>query len=436
MTGTQTLAARALLGVAAGAASLVLVAIRRLFELAERVFDRGVLATFTLSRLLLFGLVFLGLHIPPRGDIPTYYMPEGEAALHGLMPYRDFASSYGPLHPYMDAIVLRVWNSPVALIGFALGIEILTLALFLHLARRLFSDRRVRVAALLYLASPLSLQFVCVDGQDNVLLALLLGVALWTALSARETISGIAAGMGASLLKVLALFYAPVFFLAGPRRWRWAAGFALAIVAGYGVFVALRLPLLVPIQIESSMKQAGDLPYLLEAVLGVDIPGKILDAVMLVVVAGVWLRVAAGARDRVLSSRARIIVYGLPAVTLALEIFAKKSWPPYLMIVLFPLCVLVAGAGRWAALVFSLFSVVAVTEHSYWATMLASATSSELHAGLIARHGGAWLYALSQVLLLAGYAWLLVLALRAVGREDGMDRAGRQPEAADRVLAR
>ena len=417
MTGTQTLAARAALGVAFGGVSLVLVSLRRLFALGEHAFDRGVLMAYAVSRLGLFGLVFLVLHIPPRGDIPSYYMPEGESALRGLMPYRDFASSYGPLHPYMDAAVLRVWNSPVALIGFALLIELVTLALFLTLGRQLFADRRVRVAALLYLASPLSMQFVCIDGQDNVLLALLLGLALWAALRSRDVLSGVAAGAGASLLKVLALFYAPVFFFARARRWRWTAGFVLALVAGYGLFVALRLPLLVPIQIESSMKQAGDLPFLVESVLGVDIPGKLLDLIMLLGVAAVWLLVARNARGAGEMARSRIILFGLPAVTLVLELLAKKSWPPYLMIVLFPLALVVAGGSRWRVLLFEVFSVVAVTEHSYWATILGSFGSAEMHRGLVLQQHAPWIYLASQVLLLAGYGWLLWLTLSAVARE-------------------
>ncbi len=420
MTGTQTLEARAVLGLVFGGASLALLFIRRLFTLTEQAFDRALLATYAVSRLALFGLVFVVLHIPPRGDIPSYYLPEGRSALSGLMPYRDFASSYGPLHPYMDAFVLRIWNSPVALIGFALIVELLTLALFLHLGRRLFAERRVRIAALLYLASPLSVQFVCVDGQDNVLLALLLGLALWATMRSRDLLSGIAAGVGASLLKVLALFYAPVFFFARLRRWHWAAGFVLALIAGYGVFVALRLPLLVPIQIESSMKQAGDLPYLLEGLTGVDIPGKLLDIVMLLGVATVWLYVALRARGTAEITRTRIIVFGLPAVTLALEILAKKSWPPYLMIVLFPLALLIAAGPRWGVLVFELFSVLAVTEHSYWATILDSFTSLEMHRGLLHHQSGAWIYATSQVLLLAGYAWLLWLATSAIRHESDL----------------
>ncbi len=414
MTGLQVLASRAALGVVAGGASLAVSRIARLYTGPVARFDRLLVTALASSRLALFTLVFLLLRIPARGDVPVFYLPEARSVLAGLMPYRDFPSSYGPLHPYMDSILLRLWNSPLALILFAILIETVTLRLFLSLARRLFSDPRVRLAGLLYVLNPLSLQFVTLDGHDNVLLALLLGVGVWAMLRSRDPLSGFAAGIGIGLLKLIALFYAPVFWLAGLRRWWWSLGFLLALLLGEGIWFAIGLPLLTPIRIESAVKQAGDLPFLVESVLGIDLPGKLLDGVMLLMLALVSVATALAARGRRLEERARIVLFALPAVTLVLELFAKKSWPPYLMIVLFPLCLLLADRDRRALWIFETFSVIAVFEHSFWATVLGSIGSGEMHQGLVARGSNFYAYLLLQLLLLSGYGWLLWLSLQGV----------------------
>ncbi len=384
-----------------------------------------------MSRLALFALVFLIAHVPARGDVPVYYIPEARSVLQGLMPYRGFDSSYGPLHPYMDSLLLRLWNSPLVLILFAIFIEVVTLRLFLTLARALFSDRRTRLAGLLYLANPLSLQFVAIDGHDNVLLALLFGAALWLMLRSRDVLSGFSAGIGIGLLKLIALFYAPVYWLAGLRRWRWSAGFLFALLLGEGIWFAIGLPLLTPIRIESALKQAGDLPFLLESVLGIDIPGRILDGTLLLMLGLAWIAVAFAARGKTIEQRARTILFALPAVTLVLELFAKKSWPPYLMIVLFPLCLLLADRSRKALWVFESFCVIGVTEHSFWATVLGSIGSGEMHQGLLLHGPSFFFYIFLQVLLLSGYGWLLWISLQALGDpEAGAAHSKRAPLAA------
>ena len=234
-------------------------------------------------------------------------------------------------------------------------------------------------------------------------------------LRSRDVLSGFSAGIGIGLLKLIALFYAPVYWLAGLRRWRWSAGFLFALLLGEGIWFAMGLPLLTPIRIESALKQAGDLPFLLESVLGIDIPGRILDGTLLLMLGLSWIAVAFAARGKLIEQRARTILFALPAVTLVLELFAKKSWPPYLMIVLFPLCLLLADRSRKALWVFESFCVIGVTEHSFWATVLGSIGSGEMHQGLLLHGPNFFFYIFLQVLLLSGYGWLLWISLQALG---------------------
>jgi hypothetical protein len=101
-------------------------------------------------------------------------------------------------------------------------------------------------------------------------------------------------------------------------------------------------------------------------------------------------------------------------LTLALLLLSKKSWPPYLMLSLFPICLVAAGEmGRMLRVaVFGVFSLVAVTEHSVWASGLLQISAQGLHT-LIEAHGTlAVLFLLLEAVLIAGYAWLLAESLR------------------------
>jgi hypothetical protein len=103
----------------------------------------------------------------------------------------------------------------------------------------------------------------------------------------------------------------------------------------------------------------------------------------------------------------RILTFGFAALTLALILFSKKSWPPYLMMALFPIGLLVRIESKLRTTAFALFGVVAVLSTSYWATMLQQQTASEFHAGLLAAQPQCLILLALEVLLILSYAWLL-----------------------------
>ena len=116
---------------------------------------------------------------------------------------------------------------------------------------------------------------------------------------------------------------------------------------------------------------------------------------VLLALAGIFSLIAKAALRADLATRMRVLTYGMAALTLAFLVFSKKSWPPYLMLALFPVCLLVAGGAgawqRWRVAAFAVFSAVAVTEHSYWASSLAQFPSMEFHRALLAGEPGAML---------------------------------------------
>jgi hypothetical protein len=426
MTGEQTLLARATLGLAAGGITVWLGSSRRLRSPPRQRFDRTLYTAFAASRLGIFALVFLALRTVPRGDVPAYYFDQAVRVLAGQLPYRDFVSSYAPLHPYFDAGLISVWHSPLAIMLASVLAELLLLPIWMRLGREFLPEDTVRLASLLYLASPVSLQFVTIDGQDNVVIAVLVAAAMLLVWRSRPVAAGAVFGASVAGVKFLPLLYAPAIFAAVSRRWRVVLGAVLVCGAAYGGFALLHLPVLQPLFAEGDLRSAGDLPYLIEAVFGVTLPARLTDGCLLLVLAGVFVcvgRVASGGGNVV---RMRALTYGMASVTLALLVLSKKSWPPYLMLALFPVCLAAGdraserGRGLRTAL-FALFGFVAVVEHSYWASLFLQMPSAEFHRSLVAGRHDAWTLLAVEVLLVAGYAWLFWEAMRGVFRSGDVD---------------
>ena len=426
MTGVQALEARVALGVLASGCGLVAVSLKSLRTVSAKRFDRIATASLAASRVGLYVLVFFVLHIAPRGDIPGIYFGEALATLHGGIPYRDFPSSYAPLHPYLDAAAIFLWHSPLAIILLAIVAECFLLPIWLPLSRKFFSEDSVRCAALLYIASPLSLQFVAIDGQDNVIAALLLALAtvylvnksdLVNKSAIQNSVASLSGGcltLAIALVKFLPLIFAPLFFFASPRRWRWLLGFVLVLAASYGVFVLLKANILYPFLFEGAERTASNVPYLVESIFGIAPPSWLESAFLLACLGGCagficWrlVRVSQAARVPVLT-------LGTGALTLVLLLASRKSWPPYLLLVLFPLCLLVASEdGKWMRqkyrlVCFFAFNVIAVVAHSFWATVFDQFLAPAFHQSLMAGRPAAFLFLILQVFLVAGYLWLLV----------------------------
>ena len=185
------------------------------------------------------------------------------------------------------------------------------------------------------------------------------------------------------------------------------------LVLGYGVFAAMHLPILAPLSVEGSMRTASDLPYLLESIAGITarhlgIEDGLLATVLLILIA-VMLRARLRARSQ--GPLLHLVVFGCSSLNLALLIFSKKSWPPYLVLTLFPLCLLLGeGAHRRLRLAcFAVFNVLAVTTHSIWATLFSQFLAQPFHLhALVQRQPMAIVFLVTQILLVSGCAWLLV----------------------------
>jgi hypothetical protein len=411
LTGSQTLIARTALSVASGMCSIVAVSSSYLNRLPRQTFDRFVIRAMIVSRLAVYFGLFFVLRFAPRGDIPAYYWQEGNNVLSGLLPYRDFPSSYAPLHPYLDAWLIRMWHSPLSIIIFSVCAELVLLPIWLRVGRAFLSEQELRTGALLYLSSAISLQFVAIDGQDNVVVAMCLAFAVFLLFRNRLVASGAALGLSAVMIKFLPFFYAPAFLLAAPRRWRWVAGMALPVGLVYGIFAAKRLPVLSVLGREGGMRSANNLPFLAEGILGITIPARIWDGLVLCVIVAILLVAATAMRRAPFNRRLRILTFCMAALTLAIVLFSKKSWPPYLMLALFPICLAVPVRSKLMSAAFAFFGVAAIIEPSYWSTILRQFSAQEFHRGLLADQRNCMIFLILQCILVAGYSCLLLRSM-------------------------
>jgi len=411
LTGIQSLEARAALGSLFAAASYILGSSRWIHRSTQKAFDRAVNLAFIGSRLGLYVLVYFILHFAVRGDVPTFYVEPAQAALRGALPYIGYSTSYAPLHATLDAGLLLLWNSPLVIILFSVVAECFLLPVWLRVSRQFLSEDTVRIAAVLYLASAMSVQFVTIDGQDNAVLEVLLGLSLLLLARYRAVLSGVMLAVGAVVIKFLPLLFAPAFFLVAARRLRWLAGFATVMVVGYGYFSLRGVPILFPFRLEHGSRTASDLPYVIEAIVNHTPPNIAEDltfGIALLLILALLARVGFRRPTREVALCA--ITFGCVALNVALLLFSRKSWPNYIVLTLFPLGLLFGQGGylRLRLALFAVFNVVAVTTHSIWATVFSQFLAEPLHQALMRRQPMAWVFLASQILLVAGYAWLLI----------------------------
>jgi hypothetical protein len=414
MTGSQALIDRAGIGLLATLAGMIVCA-RFPYTIPKTIFDNSFIGLLAVSRYGLFYLTFICLKLVPRGDIPAFYYPQAVLGKTGLLIYRDFGSSYAPLHPYLDATLLNLWNSPLILVLFAMTAELLSVVVLLRVVRHFLDDQTIRTACIFYLFSAISLQFVTIDGQDNTLIALALAVSIWLISIERIAAAGVVFAACLVLVKFLPLLFLPVFIAACPKPMRFVLGATVTSAVGYLPFVWLvHKQILDPYLSESALKTAGDLPYIVEALTGRFLPSIALAVALVLALLSVYLIVFRLARPAGLEKRIKLLLYGIAGTTIVFLLVSQKSWPPYLMLSLLPLYLVVGSGNRsslpWRAIFLGGFGIVALTEHSVWATVFNQLSSSDLHLLLQSGDRKGILFLSLEALLAAAYVvWLGII---------------------------
>jgi hypothetical protein len=362
------------IGIACAVLTVVLFAVRPRFDrLAPRRFDAVVVLFLVASRLALFTVLYAPFLLAMNGERSDIgvYMVEGRQILDGAVLYREVKSSYAPLFPYAVAGILALWNSYLAFILVTIGIELVAMPFWLAAARERLGDRVTRTAALLYVASPIPLVNVAMNGQNQVWQAGLLAIAVWL-LARRDVASGLVYGLTLGAVKLLGLLFAPVLWLFARRRILWLVAFVAVPVLVYAwCFVGLGLTwedVRYPLDRQGGHVTPGNLPYLL-TITGMDLAEdglatQVANGVLLLGLAAVFLT----AWVRGAARNPANVFHLITLVMLTLFLLSKKSYPSYLVLAFFPLCAsLAARPPGWKLLLwFCFFGLVAVVEPSVY----------------------------------------------------------------------
>ena len=395
----------------------------------DQQFDRILFTVYGASHFLLFFAAFFVLHQKPWTDIVAFYVPQAHAVMHGLVPYKDFDSSYAPLNPYIDSLVLRLHNSALSILAFQILCDLLSVPFWTRFLRRFMSETAVRKSALLYLVQPLVFYEICIDGKNQGLISLLLGISFW-AIGRREVLSGISASLTWIMVKILPVMFVPALFFGARKRIQWLMSAVLPSVIVYGAFMLRGADVTEGLRKEGNMITPQNLPYLFGVLTGFDLPRVVLSLVSLAVIAAVLVvTIRAQLQARTESQRLWKMVLGVLLVLLAVLLVNKKSDTSYLAMCFFLLCGFVAFAAdcgnRGIVWLYVLLSGLSLPIASFWYWPLKQPMGPELHAQCLAGSRAAWAMLLMQALLAASYLGLAFGILRSV-RRGAVDPAGEE----------
>jgi hypothetical protein len=388
-------------------------------ELPEGPFVRRAVALQVIPALLLFAGLYLLGNQEPTSDVPGYYVPAARSVLAGQVPFRDFNLSYAPLFAYIGAALLFLWNSGKVFALFAIVLNAVTLVLW-HATAKVFFDRTTARQCTVLFATSGHVLVQALLGTNQTWIGMALAASTLLIARDRGTASGLVQAAAACATKVLAHVFWPVLWMFARRRSGVVLGAVLPTIAIYGVFVALGAGpgLLYPLRYESEQISSGNIPYLLDLVLGGSGGAErfIVDGLTLLALGAAlgWLFL----RTRTVSASKRpmLLPAGLALTGLILMLFSKKSFTGYVVFVMYPIVLmLIAGVARPRARVGFLigFNALLVAEPSLWFHL--NGWSGGLRSWLAAGGGtSAAGFVCVDLVLLACYVYLAWLSVRWV----------------------
>jgi hypothetical protein len=409
MTAEWVLAAKASLGLGLTAISVWALRTRWLAGLSGVRGAGALLALLVATRLGLFVALFGIAGARASSDVAGHYYPQARAVLAGLVPYRDFSSSYGPGFPYLAAIPVWLWDRPESLVALAIGAELASAAVWLAVARLVCDTRTTTVAATLYALSPVPLVNVAVNGQNQILVSLGLAVAAYWLLRDRAVASGVALGLTTVAVKFLAVLFAPVLVLSTRQRDRWIGGAVAVPLTVLLIGAWTGLDVLSPLRTEALLFSSGNVPYLL-GVFGLDLEPPAVQAALFVGLAVVLGAVLLAAMRRVRNWQGPELVHCMTLVLVVFLLASKKAYANYLVMAFFPLCVSMAltGVTTRTTVLLGLSGTLAVLEPSVWFRWAGQRGAWEwgfLGDSWSAPGARLWAFLGIEVALLGAYAW-------------------------------
>jgi hypothetical protein len=379
------------------------------------VFLRRVLTLQVLLSLSWFVALYVVGGQEVTSDVPGYYLPEARAVLAGQLPYRDFAESYAPLFPYLGAGLLSLWNSGKVFVLCDIVLGALTLWCWHRAMCATLGETIARQSSILYATSGQVLVQVLLGTNQAWVAAALAASALLLARNA-DARSGLVQSLALASTKFLVLLFWPALSICAVRRGRWLLGAMLFGLIVYGAFAATGANPLSAVQRESGQFSSGNLPYLLQGLLGQGgaIRNRASDLVALAAMGFALLWLYQLARSMPAAARPRLLAASLALSACLFMLLSKKSFTGYAVFAMYPLMVVaVQGlAGSVVRLMVVLaFNMLLAVEPSLWFHL--GGTEQPLNAWLTGPHRiPAVGFLALDAALLACYALVAYLSVR------------------------
>ncbi len=229
---------------------------------------RGLLGALTwLATRVAFAVLVWGV-LGHRGvDENAFFLPQARHAMAGEIPYRDFASAYGPLFAPLLGLALRFFGEtgPFALFLAADFVAWRALAA---------AEGEASECAWAYASMPVVWYLAVRYAQDEPLGAAFVALAWWAHRRDRPAWAGLALGVGLVVTKPLFALLALPFLLGSRARARLALAAAAPVALVYGTLLAWHVPVLQPFALEGANFGVGPTLWRLPVVLGgFDLPG-------------------------------------------------------------------------------------------------------------------------------------------------------------------
>ena len=190
----------------------------------------------------------------------------------------------------------------------------------------------------------------------------------------------------------------------------------------YLPFALAGADLRVPLEQEGAHETSSNLVYLVEFAtgrsLGLRLPDVLLALSWFAVIALLFVCMRKPAGTPVEGRRRLLLMLtiSLLAELLCIQIFSKNTWDRYLVMTMFPLCIVAAELSFVEILGYGLWLFAVCFETSYWAALLLLPTSLEAHARLLAGDRSYVFLLLLELAVVLGNAFLLLTCLRALVR--------------------
>ncbi len=205
-------------------------------------------------------------------DLRGYFYVQGDGILHGLLPYRDFPSSFSPPFSYLLALPLLFWNHPLAINILFTLFDLAVLVLGFYYTQNWFGEKKARLFALQYSLIPIIWLFVVFWNQDEAITAIFLLLSMWFVKNDREDLAILAIGLGFLFTKFLFILFALVPLSMFKNKLRGFLLVVLLICIGYVPFILLLgADIFSPIFYEAGMSAIGANIWVIPRFFGVEL---------------------------------------------------------------------------------------------------------------------------------------------------------------------